>query len=99
MQLYNVFTPEKTLEEFKTLYVKKVFFIDIYSFLMLLFIRYFVLSFSDFDLNKVIRRQKPLTEKHVKLIIYSLLRGLKVQCVYSVHVDRINIPCRIFLPI
>ena len=56
---------------------------DIYLVIMLL-IRYFVLSFSDYDLNKVIRRQKPFTEKHIRLIIYSILRGLKVQfCIFS----------------
>ena len=47
--------------------------------LLLLFFssRYFVLNFVDFDLSKVIKRGKPFTEDHIKLIIYSLLRGLK----------------------
>ncbi|CAF1209575.1 unnamed protein product, partial [Adineta ricciae] len=57
VQLYNVFTPEKNVNDFQTLY--------------------FVLNFVDFDLSKVIKRGKPFTEDHIKLIIYSLLRGLK----------------------
>ncbi|CAF3445290.1 unnamed protein product [Rotaria socialis] len=38
---------------------------------------YFVLNFVDYDLSKVIKRGKPFTEDHIKLLIYSLLRGLK----------------------
>jgi p38 MAP kinase len=57
VQLYNVFTPEKNVNDFQTLY--------------------FVLNFVDYDLSKVIKRGKPFTEDHIKLLIYSLLRGLK----------------------
>jgi p38 MAP kinase len=57
VQLYNVFTPEKDVNDFQTLY--------------------FVLNFVDYDLSKVIKRGKPFTEDHIKLLIYSLLRGLK----------------------
>jgi len=57
VQLYNVFTPEKNVDDFQTLY--------------------FVLNFVDYDLSKVIKRGKPFTEDHIKLLIYSLLRGLK----------------------
>lgn len=57
VQLYNVFTPEKNVNDFQTLY--------------------FVLNFVDYDLSKVIKRGKPFTEEHIKLLIYSLLRGLK----------------------
>lgn len=44
---------------------------------MFSFFRYFVLNFVDYDLSKVIKRGKPFTEDHIKLLIYSLLRGLK----------------------
>lgn len=57
VQLYNVFTPDKTIDNFQTLY--------------------FVLNFVDFDLSKVIKRGRPFTEEHIKLLVYSLLRGLK----------------------
>lgn len=57
VQLFNVFTPEKTINEFQTLY--------------------FVLNFVDYDLSKVIKRGRPFSEDHIKLLIYSLLRGLK----------------------
>lgn len=57
VQLYNVFTPEKSVNDFQTLY--------------------FVLNFVDYDLGKVIKRGKPFTEDHIKLLVYSLLRGLK----------------------
>ncbi|CAF1482084.1 unnamed protein product, partial [Rotaria sp. Silwood1] len=57
VQLYNVFTPEKDVNEFQTLY--------------------FVFNFVDYDLSKVMKRGKPFTEDHIKLLIYSLLRGLK----------------------
>jgi hypothetical protein len=36
-----------------------------------------VLNFVAYDLSKVIKRGKPFTEEHIKLLIYSLLRGLK----------------------
>lgn len=36
-----------------------------------------MLNFVDYDLSKVIKRGKPFTEDHIKLLIYSLLRGLK----------------------
>lgn len=57
VQLFNVFTPEKNVNEFQTLY--------------------FVLNFVDYDLSKVIKRGRPFSEDHIKLLIYSLLRGLK----------------------
>jgi serine/threonine protein kinase len=83
VQLYNVFTPEKNLNDFQTLYVlsnTSVWWR--YLFLFLLFIRYFVFNFTDYDLNRVIRRDLPFSEEHIRLIIYQLLRGLKV-LIYS----------------
>ncbi|CAF3834972.1 unnamed protein product [Rotaria sp. Silwood1] len=57
VRLYNVFTPEKNLNDFQTLY--------------------FVFNYVDYDLSRVIKRRIPFEEKHIKQIIYSLLRGLK----------------------
>ena len=45
--------------------------------MLFLMCRYFVLNFVDYDLSKVIKRGRPFTEEHIKLLIYSLLRGLK----------------------
>jgi p38 MAP kinase len=57
VQLYNVFTPERSLNEFQILY--------------------FVFNFAGVNLHQVIRANRPFTEDHIRLIIYSLLRGLK----------------------
>ncbi|CAF0735458.1 unnamed protein product [Rotaria sp. Silwood1] len=38
---------------------------------------YLVLNFVDYDLHRVIASYEPMTEELIKLIIYSLLRGLK----------------------
>lgn len=47
---------------------------NIFAFSLL---RYFVLNFVDYDLSKVIKRGRHFSEDHIKLLIYSLLRGLK----------------------
>ncbi|CAF2824148.1 unnamed protein product [Rotaria sp. Silwood2] len=57
VQLYNVFTPEKNLNEFRTLYL--------------------VLNYVDSDLNRIILQRVSLTEDLIRLIIYSIIRGLK----------------------
>jgi hypothetical protein len=44
-----------------------------------LFYRYFVFNFADYDLNRAIKRRVPFAEDHIKQMVYSLLRGLKVQ--------------------
>ncbi len=75
--MYNVFTPERSLSEFKTPYVEKIF-IPINVYFLVLLCRYFVFNFVDYDLNKVILRRIPFAEDYIRLIIYSLLRGLKV---------------------
>jgi serine/threonine protein kinase len=80
IQLYNVFTPEKDLNDFQTLYVlSNTSMWSIYLFLFLVFYRYFVFNYTDYDLHRVIRRDIPFSEQHIRLIIYSLLRGLKVE--------------------
>jgi hypothetical protein len=38
-----------------------------------------VLNYADYDLHRVIQRHVPFSEEHIRLIIYSLLRGLKVE--------------------
>jgi serine/threonine protein kinase len=79
VQLYNVFTPEKNLHDFQTLYVlSNTSMWSICLFLFLVFYRYFVFNYTDYDLNRVIRRDLPFSEQLIRLIIYQLLRGLKV---------------------
>ena len=41
--------------------------------------RYFGFNFVYFDLHRVIARRNPFTEDHIQQIVYSTLRGLKVQ--------------------
>ena len=43
-----------------------------------LFVRYLVFNYVIKDLHKVIQRRLPFPENQIQLIIYSLLRGLKV---------------------
>ncbi|CAF0774179.1 unnamed protein product [Adineta ricciae] len=57
VQLYNVFTPERDVNNFQTLY--------------------FVLNYIDYDLHEAIQCTT-FTEEHIKLVIYQLLRGLKL---------------------
>ncbi|CAF3707778.1 unnamed protein product [Adineta steineri] len=38
---------------------------------------YFILEYYPYDLHQFIKRNKSITEEHIKLIIYSLFRGLK----------------------
>ncbi|CAF0730753.1 unnamed protein product [Rotaria sordida] len=57
LQLCDVFTPERNVNDFQTLY--------------------FVLNFVEYDLHQVIQCYESITEERIKLIIYSLLRGLK----------------------
>ncbi len=78
VQLYNVFTPETTPNEFKTLYVEKLFFVYRYLYFMLLY-RYFVFNFGGCNLDETIKHHTPFPEEYVKKIIYGILRGLKVQ--------------------
>jgi serine/threonine protein kinase len=83
VQLYNVFTPDKNMNDFQTLYVlSNTSMSSIYLFLFLLFFRYFVFNYTGHDLNRVIRRDLPFSEQLIRKIIYSLLRGLKVE-IYS----------------
>ncbi len=74
-----IYTWKKSTRISNTVRFKKtfVFLIDTYSFVLIC--RYMVFNFVDYDLNKVILRQKPFPEDHIKLIIYSLLLGLKVK--------------------
>jgi serine/threonine protein kinase len=78
VQLLNVFTPERNLNDFQTLYVEKILLFEEDNYFFLLLYRYFVFNFADYDLNRVIRRHIPFKEDHIKQIIYALLRGLKV---------------------
>jgi hypothetical protein len=77
VQLYNVFTPEKDLNDFQTLYVQKLIF-SVDNFKAVLY-RYMVFNFAGFNLHQAIQRRKPFTEYHIRLIIYSLLRAAKVE--------------------
>jgi len=85
VQLLNVFTPERNPNDFQTLYVPKLVFFEEDKYFFLFLYRYFVFNFADYDLNKVIRRHIPFTEEHIRQIIYSLLRGLKVQIFFSLQ--------------
>jgi serine/threonine protein kinase len=59
-----------------------VCYLKYFSPLMILFFsliyRSFVFNFVDYDLHRVIKRRLPFSEDHIRQIIYSLLRGLKV---------------------
>jgi len=41
-----------------------------------------VSNYTDYDLDRVIRRYLPFSEAHIRLVIYQILRGLKVE-IYS----------------
>ncbi|CAF0988894.1 unnamed protein product [Rotaria sordida] len=56
-QLYDVFTSEKDLNNFETLYL--------------------VENYVEYDLKRVIYSNVVVTEDHIKMVIYCLLRGLK----------------------
>ena len=87
MRLYNVFTPDENLNQFQQLYVQKNLFLLIKPSFIVLFYRYFVFNDAGRDLDAAIRCQKPFSEKHIRLIIYSILRGLKVQFVHYYFFD------------
>jgi hypothetical protein len=53
------------------------FLIDAYSFVLIY--RYMVFNYAGSNLHQDMERHRPFTEDHIKLIIYSLLRGLKVE--------------------
>ena len=48
----------------------------------LLHLRYLVTHLMGSDLNQIIKTQS-LTDEHVQLLIYQILRGLKVMCVWG----------------
>ena len=78
MQLYNVFTPDKSSSELKTLYVhERILSVDI-DFLIFIY-RYFVFKYGGFNLHDAIKANRPFLETQIRLIIYSMLRGLKVR--------------------
>ncbi len=78
MQLYNVFTPERTLNEFKTPYVQEIILsVDVDFFIFIY--RYFVFNYAGSSLNDAVNAKIPFLETHIRLIIYSMLRGLKVK--------------------
>jgi len=79
VQLLNVFTPERNLNDFQTLYVEKILLFEEDNYFFVLLYRYFVFNFMDRDLNRVIRDQIPFKEDHIRQIIYLILCGLKVQ--------------------
>ena len=78
MQLYDVFTPERSLKEFQTVFVENSSFLsDADSFVMIY--RYFVFNYAGFNLSRAIQTHQSFAEDHIKLIIYSILRGVKVR--------------------
>jgi len=76
----------KILTIFKHCTLKKYFRL-MKMFIFILLYRYFVLSFADYDLDRVIKRNLPFTEEHIRQIIYSLLRGLKVQILLCLSIS------------
>ncbi len=83
--MYNVFTPDGNLDDFRTLYVVLKYFCYFIVFVFLLLLcRYFVFNFVNHDLDHAIKSQAkkghlPFAEGHIRQIIYSVLRCLKVQ--------------------
>ena len=87
VQLFNVFTPETNLNNFQTLYVKIFPATCRILYFIVLFNRYFVFNFAGQNLDEAIRNRKSFTEGHIRVIIYSILRGLKVHISYiSFHI-------------
>ncbi len=99
LELYNVFTSEKTLDEFQTLYVENLFSpIDIFCIVLLY--RYFVFNFVDFNLHQAIRSKTSISEVHIKFIIYPILRSLKVEHLfYSIHIHLSEMISVFFCPL
>ncbi len=72
-----MFTPEKNLNEFQTLYVEKNYLFNKVFFVSLC--RYFVFNYAGTNLDDLIKAKRPFAEDDISRIIYSLLRGLKVE--------------------
>ena len=87
VRLYNVFTPDENLNQFQQLYVQKNLFLLIKPSFIVLFYRYFVFNDAGRDLHTAISDGTLFLEQHIRLIIYSILRGLKVQFVHYYFFD------------